>query len=256
VLWRLLLSDPLDGPSNMALDDALMARARRTGEAVLRTYAWSTPTLSFGRNQRALGFYDAAMLAAACVEVVRRPTGGRALLHQHEVTYSVTAPVAAADGGKRLYARINGMLASALSTLGVQVEIAAPTARTPAPAGLPCFAEPAAGELVHDGRKLVGSAQYHEDGAVLQHGSILIDDDQSRLPALMTARPAAVRSPATLRAVLGRAPSVAEVSAALAGSLSQLGPVDARPLMLDPGTRDEMDRRIAHYRDPAWTWRR
>jgi hypothetical protein len=72
----------------------------------------------------------------------------------------------------------------------------------------------------------------------------------------MTTPAAAVPSPATLCAVLGRAPSVAEVSAALAGALSRLEPVDARPLVLDAATRDEVDRRIVHYRDPGWTWRR
>ena len=76
----------------MALDEALMSRARRSGETVLRVYGWAAPTLSFGRHQRALGEYDEAALLRAGVGVVRRPTGGRALLHDREVTYSVTAP--------------------------------------------------------------------------------------------------------------------------------------------------------------------
>src|SRR5215207_3150452 len=90
--WRLLLSPPLGGPENMALDEALMARARRTGETVLRVYGWSRPTLSLGRNQRAAGLFDERALAERGVGVVRRPTGGRSLLHHREVTYSVTAP--------------------------------------------------------------------------------------------------------------------------------------------------------------------
>src|SRR6476620_9212884 len=90
--WRLLLSPPLGGPENMALDEALMGRARRTGESVLRVYAWSRPTLSLGRNQRAVGLYREQALAERGVGVVRRPTGGRALLHHREITYSVTAP--------------------------------------------------------------------------------------------------------------------------------------------------------------------
>ena len=72
--WRLLDSGPLDGAMNMAVDVALMGRARRTGEAVFRTYTWTGPTLSLGRNQRARDRYDAATLEERCVAVVRRPT--------------------------------------------------------------------------------------------------------------------------------------------------------------------------------------
>ena len=79
--WRILLSSPLPGADNMALDEALMDRARVSGEAVLRVYRWTTPTLSLGRNQRAAGLYDLQAAAAAGVTFVRRPTGGRALLH-------------------------------------------------------------------------------------------------------------------------------------------------------------------------------
>ena len=240
----------------MALDDALLARARRTGEAVLRTYAWAVPTLSFGRNQRARGLYDPNALRAAGVAVIRRPTGGRALLHHREVTYSVTAPSGAGESGVHLYERINALLASALGTLGVPVVVAAPSRRAAAPTGLPCFAEPSAGELTHDGRKLVGSAQYREDGAVLQHGSILVDDDQARIPALMLAPASRVPPPATLRAILGRAPSVGEVHDALANALSRMHGTAALPLDLDPATRGTADRLADHYRDAAWTWRR
>src|SRR5829696_3355288 len=113
--WRLLLSPPLGGPENMALDEALMARARRTGETVLRVYAWSQPTLSLGRNQLAIGVYRDALLAER--GVVRRPTGGRALLHHREVTYSVTAPCDDSGSLVAEYGRINALLCSALGSL-------------------------------------------------------------------------------------------------------------------------------------------
>src|SRR5215218_7582778 len=115
--WRLLLSPPLGGPENMALDEALMARARRTGETVLRVYAWSQPTLSLGRNQRAVGLYHEPTLAERGVDVVRRPTGGRALLHHREITYSVTAPCDDASALLTQYERVNALLCSALGSL-------------------------------------------------------------------------------------------------------------------------------------------
>src|SRR5689334_6142775 len=89
--WRLFRTPALSGVANMAIDHALMARARRTGERVLRVYTWSAPTLSLGRHQSARGRIDPKVIEAHGVSLVRRPTGGRALLHHREVTYSVTA---------------------------------------------------------------------------------------------------------------------------------------------------------------------
>ena len=256
LLWRLLLSPPAGGPENMAIDEALMARARRTGEAVLRVYGWSQPTLSLGRHQRAAGLYDERALALREIGVVRRPTGGRALLHHREVTYSVTAPCAPSGTLLAEYARINALLSSALAALGVPVVIAAPSTRAVTPSALPCFAEPAFGELTVNGRKLVGSAQWRERGALLQHGSILVDDDQSSIVGLMREPVHAPPAPATLRDALGRAPVLAEVADALFGAVRSLADPDARRL----DTGEELSREVSaiatRYRDDAWTWRR
>ena len=239
----------------MALDEALMARARRTGEAVLRVYAWSRPTLSLGRNQRAAGLYDELSLAERGIGVVRRPTGGRALLHHREVTYSVTAPCAPSGTLHAEYTRINALLSSALAALGVPVVVAAP-ARSATPSAAPCFAEPARGELTLDGRKLVGSAQWRERGALLQHGSILVDDDQSSIVGFMREPVPAPPPPATLRDALGRAPVLTEVSDALFRAVRTLSDPDARPLVLDDELSREANDIAARYRDDAWTWRR
>src|SRR5438105_3962404 len=110
LMWRLLQTVPATGAFNMALDEALMAYARETGTWVLRVYSWSSPTLSLGRNQRARGGYDPTRLAQQHIDVVRRPTGGRAILHDREITYSVAAPVADAGDLRESYARINRLL--------------------------------------------------------------------------------------------------------------------------------------------------
>src|SRR4051812_27223739 len=226
----MLLTPPLRGPENMALDEALMARARRTGQHVLRVYGWSEPTLSLGRNQRAHGAYRTDELARRGIGVVRRPTGGRALLHHREVTYSVTAPCTADAGLAAEYARINVLLGSALQALGVRVDVAAPPTRSAPPSATPCFAEPARGELIVDGRKLVGSAQWRHDGALLQHGSILVDDDQASIPSLMREPVALTGRPATLRDALGRAPVLSEVAEALFAAVRVHLDPDALPL--------------------------
>jgi lipoate-protein ligase A len=243
----------MDGPRNMALDHALMSRARASGETVLRIYAWSRPVLSLGRNQRAVGVYDDAALLARGIAVVRRPTGGRALLHDREVTYSVTAPAAA--GLTDTYRRINALLVGALARLGVRAEPAAPATRTPVPSGLPCFAEPSAGEIVVGKRKLVGSAQWRDDGALLQHGSIIVRDDQSIIPSLMR-EPTVAPAPATLAELLGRAPGADEVAEAMFAAVRSSEDPSASILEGSEVERLETDRWLATYRDPQWTWRR
>ena len=127
----------------MARDAGLMDRARETGEAVFSVYSWERPTLSLGRNQTASGRYDLDQMRERSIDVVRRPTGGRALLHWHEVTYSVTAPIADGDSLKSSYERINRILLDGLSRLGVGASESRGGLPTPSPGELPCFATPA-----------------------------------------------------------------------------------------------------------------
>jgi lipoate-protein ligase A len=254
--WRLLHSPPLGGAENMALDEALMARARRTGETVLRVYSWSRPTLSLGRNQRAVNVYDLDALARGGIDVVRRPTGGRALLHDREVTYSVTAPAHPEAGIGTVYARVNSLLLNALAALGVPATVATPLVGAAALGVTPCFAEPAAGELVVEGRKLAGSAQWRDGGAFLQHGSLLVDDDQARILGLMRSPTAPPPAPATLREQLGRAPSVAEVAEALFAAVRSSEDESATTLELDGETLGSAAELVGRHHDPAWIWRR
>jgi lipoate-protein ligase A len=240
----------------MALDEALLGRARRTGESVLRVYAWSAPTLSLGRHQRARGIYDPSRAGAQGVGVVRRLTGGRALLHHREVTYSVTAPAPPDVSLRRTYDDINGLLLRALAELGVPAAPSARGERLPPPASAPCFERPAEGEIVVDGRKLVASAQYREDGALLQHGSLLIDDDQSIIARLATQPVGDALPAATLRRVLGRAPHPGEVAAALFAAVRVLADPGATPLVLDEVTLADERRARARYCSDDWTWRR
>jgi lipoyl(octanoyl) transferase len=253
--WRMLCSPPLSAVENMALDEALLRRAVRTGEAVLRTYAWERPTLSLGRHQRGRGIFDAERAARAGVDIVRRLTGGRALLHHREVTYSVTAPVSDGTSLRESYAAINAVLLRALRSLGVEASLAPSGDRLPPPASAPCFERPAAGEILHAGRKLVGSAQLREHGGLLQHGSILCHDDQA-LVVQLASQPVGIPVPAaTLADVLGREPSHLEVATALADALSGVaGPVER--FVLDPATREDLATARTRYADAEWTWRR
>ena len=272
--WAVLVTPPLPGASNMALDHALMHRAVRTGEAVLRIYTWQKPTLSFGRHEIARGVYDRAAISAAGLAVVRRPTGGRAVLHDDEITYSVTAPLpsdhrAALPGGARrarargLYAAINHLLLQGLARLGVAAQLASgdATARPRSLGAGPCFDTASDGELVVAGRKLVGSAQWREEGAVLQHGSMLIADHRSRLASLSPGSASAAQTPAAaLRDLLHRVPAPADVAAAFTAvldeALAAAGAPAARLMSSGPETAAMTVELRGRYEDEAWTWRR
>jgi lipoate-protein ligase A len=256
--WRLLIVAPRSGAENMARDTALQARAARTGETVFSIYSWSRPTLSFGRNQPASGLYDMTKIGAAGIDVVRRPTGGRAILHHREITYSVTAPVQDTAPLRQTYSRINRILQNGLGQLGVPVEEATRSRGAPLPSARSCFEAPGEGELVADGSKLVGSAQWRDDGALLQHGSILVDDDQSALPELATGVPLAadlIPAPATLHALLGRVPDVEEIANAMFRAVRSLEDADASELA-EGEIREEALGRVPHFLDEDWTWRR
>ena len=255
--WRLLLAAPRSGAENMARDTALLSRAARTGETVFSIYSWATPTLSFGRHQSAAGHYDRSRILAASVDVVRRPTGGRAILHHREVTYSVTAPIEG-QSLRTTYARINSVLLDGLSRLGVRATLAAPSERAEAPTARPCFEAPTEGEVVAGGRKLVGSAQWRDENALLQHGSILVDDDQSSLPSFAVGAEAgseAVPKPATLSALLGRPTGAEELAEVMFEAVRSLEDPQAMKIEEDE-IRDETLRHVPRFLDEAWTWRR
>lgn len=243
----------MGGAEQMALDAGLMDRARETDEAVLRVYAWSCPTLSFGRHESVRGRFSSETLERAEIGAVRRPTGGRVLLHDHEVTYSVTAPAPEEDTIAASYGRINALLLGALARLGVSAAVA-PPGRAARPGGAACFAGPSAGEIVVGGRKLVGSAQLRERGALLQHGSILVGDDQPRIADLAVGPVTPALPAATLAASLGRTPSYGEVRDALLAAL-RATTGDVRALDASEAARFATPHR-ERFASAQWTWRR
>lgn len=234
-----------------------MDRARETGEAIFSVYAWAKPTLSLGRNQVAKDKYDLDAISHAGVDIVRRPTGGRALLHHREVTYSVTALATDDVSLHDSYERINRILIDGLRRIGVDVRESHSDVRTPQPGELPCFAEPAEGELITSQGKLVGSAQVRENGALLQHGSILIEDDQGRISDFLLSKQRDLNPPraATLTAALGRAPTFDEVAASLFEAVRDLEDPDAAVLD-ERETAAATARLLDKYQNGLWTWRR
>jgi lipoyl(octanoyl) transferase len=187
---------------NMSTDVDLLVESARTGAQYLRLYRWDPPALSIGRNQP----FSAA--AYPDVAVVRRPTGGKAVWHEQDVTYAVAAPISVFGSLRNAYCEIHTRIVRALRSLGVEAHLAShrPTVR-PSDGPPSCFATSVGGEILVGGRKLVGSAQVRRGEAFLQHGSILLAGSQQKVGV------ATVET--TLDAVLGRAVTFDEITTAV-----------------------------------------
>lgn len=230
--WRLLLDGPGAGSWNMAVDEALLRSAQQGAAPTLRFYSWDGAWLSLGFAQR----LDAARLAAcreAGVGIVRRATGGRAVLHGADLTYAVAAPVSALPAGlDATYALIGSALRQALTRLGIPAEPAARVPEAPGPGGFDCFQSTAAHEICAKGRKLAGSAQRRAGGGVLQHGSLRLGPD----PRSARAAAGLLQEGATSLAELGFALGPERVLAACIAAFESVLLAD-----LVEGTLDEVE---------------
>ena len=186
--WRFIDSGPAKGAVNMAADARLLEEAA-AGDVLpaLRFYAWSPPAVSLGRFQDETEAVNAESCRIRGIDIVRRITGGRAVLHDRELTYSVISRI---DNGlfpndvMGTYKAIAAGLLAGLHLLGVPAEMVSRSGRyaglvKSGPKEAACFSSPSWYEILVNGRKIAGSAQRRVTGAFLQHGSILIDYDAS-----------------------------------------------------------------------------
>jgi lipoyl(octanoyl) transferase len=233
-VWRLLLSPAATGRENMAVDEAVLDHAtRHVTPPTLRLYAWDPPCLSLGRAQP-LAHVDMVRLEAEGWDWVRRPTGGRAILHADELTYAVAGPIddRALDGGVLdSYRRLGVGLVRGLELLGIAPDPPVETRLDESARRQPvCFEVPSAYEITVGGRKLIGSAQVRRRGGVLQHGTLPLGGDLTRIcrvlryPDEAERRAAAERLAAhaiTLEELLGRRVEWEEAASALAEGFRQ-----------------------------------
>ena len=185
--WRVIEDGPKDGESNMAIDRAILASCA-LGKTLptLRLYSWEQPTLTIGYAQDFSKEIDVNRCRKLGIQIVRRPTGGRALLHNHEVTYSLTAPIPHSQFPPSLfgaYKVVARALLEGLREIGVCDAVLASGDKSDK--GRHFFHSPSCLsstnhlEIEVQGAKLVGSAQRRTKGAFLQHGSILLDCDRA-----------------------------------------------------------------------------
>ncbi len=244
----------------MAVDEA-MARCRDPDEGTLRIYRWARPSLSFGRNQAVRGLYDPEAFEPLGAEVVRRATGGREVLHDRELTYSLVLPLRTPGGLREVYSLVNEALVSALRSLGVDgAGLARARGRTPSVDAGACFREPATGEVEVGGRKLVGSAQVRMGDTLLQHGSLLLGEPSIRLPSLAAdergPEDVADQEGITLQEVLETPVSFPRVAAAIEAALAAMVGGEWERSRL---RSDEVERAGGleeKYASREWVWRR
>ena len=251
--WYWLADGHADGATNMARDLALLDLAAERGVGFVRTYTWAPFALSFGANEPALKRYDRAEIDRRGLAVVRRPTGGRAVWHAEELTYSVAAPEGALGTLAESYRRIHEMLVEAL---GGPLEVAAKGTPTPALDSGACFASPVGGEVTSALGKVVGSAQLRERGAFLQHGSILLGNRQELVAELTRGEPPEVAA-AALNEVLGRVVYPQDLSDSIHATLARhLGPLRTPDSELLTALETRTAMHLPRFLDDAWTWRR
>ena len=242
--WRFLDSGWASGTRHMAIDDALLTLYRREGSPpTLRLYSFRPTCLSLGRFQDARPYGEGYRSG---LQIVRRPTGGRAVLHRGDICYSIIAPAddpLVAGSIRRSYQKIAAALAQGLALLGLPPLRPAPV-RRPLPRTGWCFDAAAPYELTLDGAKLVGSAQVRRDGTLLQQGSIRL--------APVEGQPAGVTS---VQEALGRRVRRQEIAKTLVEGFARAWAVHFRDDGLSPG-EEELARRLERERYGAtgWTW--
>jgi lipoate-protein ligase A len=245
------------GARNMATDVVLAESVREGGVPVLRFYRWWPPCISLGRNQPAKGQYDLAEAERRKIEFVRRPTGGRAVYHHHEITYSVAVRDRQLGGPRRTYELIHKALHAGLRLLGAPTEIAPDPGRPIRPSTLPCFTALDGGAIVAGHRKLVGSAMLREGGVLLQHGSLLLTQDQGPTVKLLhVQRPEDFPDEITaLDVLLAHLPTWTELVDGLASGFERLLGIHLVESTLSEEENLRVTEVTRRFADPDWTWR-
>lgn len=189
--------EPLKGSWNMAVDDYLFRSLTEKPQTALRFYTWERPTVSLGYSQRLERVLDADFCRRNNIDIVRRITGGKLVLHFQEVTYSLCSSDSGlfTDSLKGSYRLISEALIKGLRKMGIQASLSSPPPQAYVRGNLPCFSYPAENEIDVDGRKIVGSAQKREGKKFLQHGSIPLVNEEKQLRSIskLKDRPAKVR---------------------------------------------------------------
>lgn len=265
--WRLIHTPAAAGPWNMAVDEAILEAAGRAEvPPTLRLYAWTPPCLSIGYTQ-SISDLDLGCLKSLAWDYVRRPTGGRAILHADELTYSVMAPLQEpVVYGSVLdsYRRLSQALLFALNELGLPAFSDGHSGSTTGNSGQSpvCFEVPSSYEITAKGKKLIGSAQARRREGVLQHGSLPLQGDITRITQGLKFESTAARQAATqtlaeraltVETALGRAVSWQEAARAIEMGFQKTLGLSFEPDELTAGELERAGQLLeTKYTHPTW----
>lgn len=267
--WRLLIHRPHHGAWNMAVDEALLESVYNgEGLPILRLYAWQPACLSLGHAQP-FSEVNTEVVEAQGWGIVRRPTGGRAILHVDELTYAVIAPQAdprVKGGVLESYLRLSEALLEALRILGLQPQANETSAQLNTKQPNPvCFEVPSNYEITVSGKKLIGSAQARRRDGLLQHGALPLHGDLTRIISALTFADQAAQTKArqrllahatTVERELGTAPSWEQASQAFQKAFQEVLNLNLLPdEMTDQETQRAEELMREKYTHPSWTER-
>lgn len=267
--WRVIEHAPAQGAWNMAVDEAILeAVYSKEAPPTLRLYAWEPACLSLGQFQP-FAEVDVEALPQQGWEVVRRPTGGRAILHVDELTYSVIAPETeprVAGGVLESYLRLSEALLEALRLLGLSPEANEKAPDKPKDGFNPvCFEVPSNYEITVGGKKLIGSAQARRLGSILQHGALPLSGDLTRIITALKFEDAAARErakarllahAATVGSELGIVPDWRQAADAFQQAFRTVLNLELVPGELTAGEKANAARLMQEkYAHPTWTQR-
>jgi lipoate-protein ligase A len=265
----LILDGTADGYTNMAVDEAIL-ESHIAGQVppTIRFYRWHPACLSIGYFQRAAREVDEEGCRQLGVDWVRRPTGGRAILHDVELTYSITArkdtPLVSGNI-RESYRKISQVLVDGLCRLGAPAEMAPARARGHGLGSAACFDAPSDYEVIINGRKVIGSAQVRRAEGLLQHGSILLDVDLDRQVGVLIPPPEMDREElvaylrprlTSLQESLGRSVSPIELVDTLRASFEQVWGITLQEGTLSPEEKARLPELRARYASDEWNRRR
>lgn len=268
-IWRLIVDNALSGPLNMAIDQAILESVGARQEyPTLRLYRWKPACLSLGYNQPYQDV-DAVCIDAEGYQLVRRVTGGKAILHIDELTYSVAVPKDspfAAGSIVESYKRLSKALMRGLELIGTSVQSLPKNDALSGDTGPVCFEVPSDYEITAAGKKLIGSAQVRRGQGVLQHGSLPLHGDIGRIADVLRFPDETARAHArqrideratTLENVLGVAPTWNDVAQAVIQGFTETFVLDFELQMLTTRERErasELESDV--YSTEAWIQRR
>lgn len=258
IFYLLIEEKPNPASLNMAIDEALFNYvSKMKGVSILRFYQWANPTLSIGYHQKVREVANIDFLNKMNIALVRRITGGKAVLHDDEITYSFSSSNPDFIENKSVqesFFLISSALIEGLRILGIPAYLSSRKKEILYKTNLPCFSYPTGNEIIVHGKKLIGSAQKRIKDSLLQHGSIPITMDIETLAKATFSSPENLNGNITTLKELAGETDFFKISHALRDGFSRYFNCNFEPFDLNE-IKDDVERiRVERYSNPSWNF--